>query len=141
MPLPIEEFQDDEARITFPSILILADDNMLGNVFGFFIDLEGIKGGKGIPAGDKIIYRCYMDITAFPDNNPEIWITNISDREIKHINIYHPHPCPRLGQSYPKVCTGTLDSIIDKKEKRNLFGIIISIKTILNRQNFEDPAR
>jgi len=140
-PLVLEEFQDPEARSAFPSISILNDDNLLRRVFGFFVELLGIKGGRGYSSKAKILYRCYFDVSLFPEKNPEVWITNIPDNQIHHVNIFHDSPCPRLGQSFPKICTGTLDGVINRREERNLYGIIMSIKQILNDQNFSSPAR
>src|SRR5271157_4667601 len=142
MPIEESEFEGEELWAAFPSLVIRPDDKIEGQDYGFLVDLEGIKGGTGDDAQNRMVYRCYFDIADFPDDDPQVWITNYSDDEIVHINIFHNTECPRLDNGQlPEVCTGTLDQFLEAVNERNIFGIIISIKQILNAQNFDSPAR
>ncbi|MFW9788415.1 MAG: hypothetical protein ACFFE1_12105, partial [Candidatus Thorarchaeota archaeon] len=70
---------------------------------------------------------------------PDIFILNIEDKDIKHVNVFHPKLCPKLNKEYPFMCLGNLRDELQKY--RHVMAFLQGVKRILNNENFNSPAR
>jgi len=138
MPAKISDVKAYGAAFPNLEIEISNKDACDGLCFAITATIKGIFGGKGMWSTRQRNYRCYIDLTNFPDDFPEVWIRNVPDKNIKHVNVYHEHYCTRLGLKFPKVCTSHAQ---EEVRSINLDAVILYLTSILSHQNFSDRAR
>lgn len=93
--------------------------------------------GKGDMS--KIPYQLFIDLSNYPNMMPDIFILNIPDDQIKHINVFHPKFCPKLNKAYPYMCLGNLKEELQRY--RHLMALLQGTKRVLNHENYNSPAR
>ncbi|MFW9798102.1 MAG: hypothetical protein ACFFE2_13770 [Candidatus Thorarchaeota archaeon] len=98
--------------------------------------IDGVVG-KGDKS--KIPYHTFIDLSNYPNIMPDIFILNIEDKDIKHVNVFHPKLCPKLNKEYPFMCLGNLRDELQKY--RHVMAFLQGVKRILNNENFNSPAR
>jgi len=105
-------------------------------VVAVVVTINGLTG-KGDMT--KIPYQLFIDLSNFPNVIPDIFIINIPDEKIKHVNIFKPKFCPKLNKSYPFMCLGNLKDELQRY--RHLMAFLQGVKRILNNENYSSPAR
>ncbi|NVM02909.1 MAG: hypothetical protein HWN67_11265 [Candidatus Helarchaeota archaeon] len=132
MPVYIEQFQD--TKKLFPDMIAVSKR---GNfVYAIAIKMQGIRGQND---RTRIEYQMFIDLTNYPGHIPDVFITNIPDTQIRHINIYPPKGCAKLNGYYPFICLGNLKDALTRY--RHLSAFLQGVKRILNNENWNDPAR
>ncbi|MBD3192737.1 MAG: hypothetical protein GF308_19010 [Candidatus Heimdallarchaeota archaeon] len=102
--------------------------------------IKGIKGGKGLRRNSPVNYRCFINVSGWPNiDEVDIWFLKPPNDEIKHVNIFPPRDCPYLGRRLPYLCYGNLNTKLEGHE--TLLFFLGGLKTVLNNQNFSSPAR
>lgn len=132
IPIHVDQFMATQE--VFPSLIPVAKAKNF--VYAITVKIEGIVG-SGSRA--KIQYHLFVDLTNFPNAMPDIFIVNLPDHQIKHINVYHPKPCAKLNGSFPYICIGNLKEELQKY--RHLMAFLQGVRRILNSENEKDPAR
>ncbi|MFX1512679.1 MAG: hypothetical protein ACFFCQ_08845, partial [Promethearchaeota archaeon] len=61
--------------------------------------------------------------------------------QIRHVNIYRPAFCSKLGKKLPYICVGNLEKILQDWSKRTFLFTLAALRDIVNHQNFNSPAR
>lgn len=87
----------------------------------------------------KIPYQIFIDLSNYPNVMSDMFILNIPDEKIKHINIFHPKFCPKLNKEYPFMCLGNLKDELQRY--RHVMALLQGTKRVLNNENFNSPAR
>ncbi|MHA1271592.1 MAG: hypothetical protein ACTSPY_17495 [Candidatus Helarchaeota archaeon] len=132
MPVYIEQFED--TKKLFPEMIPVSKRGDF--VYAIAIKMKGIVGGGD---GRKIIYHLFIDLTNYPSHIPDVFITNIPDKLIRHINIYHSKGCTKLNGYFPYICLGNLKDALTRY--RHLSAFLQGVKRILNNENYNSPAR
>ncbi|MHA1250362.1 MAG: hypothetical protein ACTSRP_10270 [Candidatus Helarchaeota archaeon] len=132
MPVYIEQYES--AKELFPDMLAVSKRGKF--VYAIALKLKGIVGSGD---NNKIEYHLFIDLTNYPAHIPDVFITNIPDSDIRHINIYHPKACPKLNGRYPYICLGNLKDALSRY--RHLSAFLQGVKRILNNENYNSPAR
>lgn len=124
----------EEAKELFPTLKAVAQQGEF--VFAVTVVIEGVVG-----KGDKsrIPYHTFIDLSNYPNIMPDIFILNIDDKDIKHINVFHPKLSPKLNKEYPFMCLGNIGKELQKY--RHIMAFLQGVKRILNNENFNSPAR
>jgi hypothetical protein len=100
------------------------------------VKIEGIIGSGNT---NKIEYHLFVDLSNFPNAMPDIFILNIPDEKIKHINVFPAKSVPKLNGSFPFICIGNLKEELQKY--RHLMAFLQGVRRILNAENYNSPAR
>ncbi len=132
MPVYIEQF--NETKKLFPQIIPVSKRENF--VYAMAAKMNGIVGRKD---STKVEYHLFIDLSNYPGHIPDVFITNIPDIQIKHINIYHPKGCAKLNGYYPYLCLGNLKDALTRY--RHLSAFLQGVKRILNNENYNSPAR
>ncbi|MFX0132909.1 MAG: hypothetical protein ACFFDN_04615 [Candidatus Hodarchaeota archaeon] len=132
MPVFAEQFED--TKQLFPNIVSVSKRGDF--IYAIAVKMKGIVG-----QGDnrRIEYQLFIDLSNYPGHIPDVFITNIPDHQIRHINIYHPKGCAKLNKSLPFMCLGNLKDALTRY--RHLSAFLQGVKRILNNENYNDPAR
>lgn len=132
MPVFVEQFED--TKELFPDMIAVSKRGEF--IYAIALKMQGIVGSND---KTKIEYQLFIDVTDFPAHIPDVFITNIPDNKIRHVNVYPPKGCTKLNGYYPFICLGNLKDALTKY--RHLSAFIQGVKRILNNENFNDPAR
>ncbi|MBD3229460.1 MAG: hypothetical protein GF329_14845 [Candidatus Lokiarchaeota archaeon] len=132
MPVYVEQFE--ETKKLFPNMIAVSERGKF--VYCIAVKMKGIIGMNN---RQKIEYQLFIDLTNYPGHIPDVFITNIPDRLIQHINIYHPKGCTKLDGYYPYICLGNLKDALTRY--RHLSAFLQGVKRILNNENYNSPAR
>lgn len=132
MPVYYEQFED--TKNLFPDMMAVSKRGEF--VYCIAVKMKGIVGRRD---KRKIEYQLFIDLTNYPGHIPDVFITNIPDRLIQHINVYHPKGCAKLNGYYPYICLGNLKDALTRY--RHLSAFLQGVKRILNNENYNDPAR
>ena len=132
MPVYIEQFED--TKKLFPNMVAVSKRGDF--VYAIAIKMKGIVGQNN---RSRIEYQMFIDLTNYPGHIPDVFITNIPDSQIRHINIYPAKGCAKLNGYYPYICLGNLKDALTRY--RHLSAFLQGVKRILNNENFNDPAR
>ncbi len=103
-----------------------------------------LKGGKGYDANRRQWYRVFIDIdTIRSENIPDVFVLDLADNQIQHVNIFHPQMCRQLNRQLPKICWGDYRSEWNriKRHNRTLVSLVKRLEMLLSEQNFNSPAR
>ena len=126
--------QLEEAKELFPTLKAVAKKDEI--VFAITVEIKGVIGKGNM---NKIPYRCFIDLSNYPNIMPDIYIINIPDDKIKHINVFQPKLCAKLNKDYPFMCLGNLGDELQKY--RHIMAFLQGLKRILNNENLQSPAR
>ena len=132
MPVFIEQFED--TKKLFPEIMPVSKRGDF--VFAMAAKMKGIVGQGN---NNKIEYHLFIDLSDYPSHVPDVFITNIPDAKIMHVNVYPPKGCAKLNGYYPYICLGNLKDALTRY--RHLSAFLQGVKRILNNENYNDPAR
>jgi hypothetical protein len=124
----------EEAKDLFPTIKPVAQSGEL--VFAITVVVDGVEGAG---SKSKIPYHAFIDLSNYPNIMPDIFILNHEDKNIKHINVFHPKLCPKLNKEYPFICLGNLRDELQKY--RHIMAFLQGVKRILNNENYNSRAR
>ena len=126
--------QFNEAKEVFPTLKAVAQSGEF--VFAVVVTINGVVG-----SGDtnKIPYQIFIDLSNYPNVMSDMFILNIPDEQIKHINVFHPKFCPKLNKEYPFMCLGNLKDELQRY--RHVMALLQGTKRILNNENYNSPAR
>ncbi len=132
MPVFAEQFE--KTKKIFPEIIPVSSRGQF--IYAIAAKMKGIVG-----QGDKrrIEYQLFIDLSNYPAHIPDVFITNMPDNLIRHINVYHPKGCAKLNGYFPYICLGNLKDALQKY--RHLSAFLQGVKRILNNENYNDPAR
>lgn len=132
MPVFVEQFE--KTKKIFPDIIPVSARGQF--IYAFAAKMDGIVG-----QGDnrRIEYQLFIDLSNYPGHIPDVFITNLPDSRIKHINVYHPKGCAKLNGYFPYICLGNLKDALQKY--RHLSAFLQGVKRILNNENHNSPAR
>jgi hypothetical protein len=126
--------QFEETKKIFPNIVPVSVRGQF--IYAMAAKMEGIVGQGN---NRRIEYQLFIDLTNYPAHIPDVFITNVPDIQIRHINIYRPKGCAKLNGYYPYICLGNLKDALQRY--RHLSAFLQGVKKILNRENYNDPAR
>ncbi|MHA1853949.1 MAG: hypothetical protein ACTSUF_10655 [Candidatus Heimdallarchaeaceae archaeon] len=103
-------------------------------------NIPGIVGGR---RKSKQIYKILVDLRSFPRELPTVYVMAPPDRQIRHVNIFHPKYCPITGTSLPYLCPGILNTYWSNTplKYRNLTSFLRAIHELLSNENHASPAR
>ena len=132
--MPVHKDQFEDTKELFPNMISVSHRGEF--VYAIAVKMKGIVG-----QGDnrRVEYHLFIDLSNYPANIPDVFITNISDVQIRHINIYHPKGCAKLNKAFPYMCLGNLKDALTRY--RHLSAFLQGVKRILNNENYNDPAR
>lgn len=132
MPVHFEQFED--TKKLFPEMIPVGRRGDF--VYAIAIKMQGIIG-----QGDRrrIEYQLFIDLTNYPGHVPDVFITNIPDNQVRHINVYPAKGCAKLNGYYPYICLGNLKDALTRY--RHLAAFLQGVKRILNNENYNSPAR
>ncbi len=132
VPVIIGQFED--TKKLFPTVVPVSKRGEF--VYAMAAKMEGIIGSGNT---QRIEYHLFADLTNFPSHIPDVFITNIPDAQIKHINIFPAKGCTQLNGYYPFICLGNLKDALT--QFRHLSAFMQGIKRILNNENYNSVAR
>lgn len=121
--------------------------NRFGEISAVSVKVKGIRGGRGRSAQDTVWYTALIDVEHLRgDQIPPVFILAPQDRDIYHVNIFPPAPCPLLGgQPYPHVCWGDYGPewarLREHRHNRTLVALVARLSIVLQAQNFGSCAR
>ena len=132
--MPIHKEQFEASKEIFPNLVPVAQSGDF--VYALTVKMDGIIGSG---SNSKILYHLFVDLTDFPNAMPDIFIVNIPDNQIKHVNVFRPKVCPKLNGEFPYVCIGNLADELQKY--RHIMAFLQGVRRILNAENYKDAAR
>lgn len=132
MPVHVQQF--DGTKALFPNIIAVSKREDF--IYAIAAKMNGIVGQGN---SSKIEYQLFIDLTDFPGHIPDVFITNIRDEDIRHINIYPAKGCAKLNGYFPYICLGNIKGALT--QYRHLSAFLQGVKRILNNENYNDPAR
>ena len=114
-----------------------------GDISGIKLRVKGIRGGKGRRSRETLWYTVFIDVeTIRSDNIPRVWVMSPSEDAIKHVNIFHPIRCAKLGVDLPMICWGDYkrEWANTPKYNRTLVSLVHRLEFVLSDQNFNSPV-
>jgi hypothetical protein len=114
------------------------------------VTIEGIAGsdggGGGRRSADRVAYRILANVrTVRTPPLPTLWIVFPKDRDIKHVNVFHPMiVCPFVGEKLPHLCwgTGTEATWAGRTQaERSLANLLEAAQQVLAHANKDSRAR
>jgi hypothetical protein len=118
--------------------------NAFKEISGLKVQVKGIKGGDRSDAATTLWYTVFIDVDSIrSDVIPPVFILEPDEDHIRHVNVFHPQSCPKLGRSLPHVCWGGYNDYWRSQEKHNrtLVSLIKCLEKVLQNQNFGSRAR
>jgi hypothetical protein len=118
--------------------------NAFNEISGIRVQVKGIVGGDRADARSVLWYEVFIDVDSIRAAAiPAVYVLSPAESNLRHVNIFHPTICPKLGQSLPHVCWGGYVAYWAEQEKHNrtLVSLIRCLETVLLDQNFGSRAR